>query len=551
MVEVYSENNYYTVTTDPEGFFNIEVPGNDLYYINVPNPPGMITSSFPEVYAVAGDFNYVEVYCYALENQYFSVEGHIVNQEGFGLFDARVEFFDTSEDTMSWWNVHFTDPNGYFWANMPYGTYDVRVSLPAHESFWIYGLEVDQDIYLDDIILNLVTEFDGSVQGIVSFITQNGQLDSHEAYVYIDGQNYSIGLMTNSDGYFYADLINGIYDISISSPGFSFEYFPEAFEVNNGAVTFNIDVYEYGYAGPPEIVDLHDVPNDQGRQMRAVWHSGEPGDWNYYTQFSIWRKVMDVPFDLWDYVETIPWHGLHDPYAAVVPTLGDSSMHENHQSTFIVTAHTDDVDFYVDSEPVTGVSIDNIHPSIPMNLVMSNNPGAVSLNWLASDDVDFDYYNVYRQSIGSNEPAMVFTTIDSFYTDTDVSQDDAYQYWVTTVDQSGLESEASSIVSAVLAADDNLGMPTEFALRQNYPNPFNPSTQIQYALPSETRVVISIYDITGRKVRTLVNEVQSPGYKNVMWNATNEIGRPVSAGMYIYSIQAGDFIQNKKMVLMK
>ena len=85
---------------------------------------------------------------------------------------------------MSWWNVHFTNSDGYFWANMPYGTYDMRVSLPAHESFWIYGLEVDEDIYLDDIVLNLVTEFDGSVQGIVSFITQNGQMDSHQAYIY-------------------------------------------------------------------------------------------------------------------------------------------------------------------------------------------------------------------------------------------------------------------------------------------------------------------------------------------------------------------------------
>jgi flagellar hook assembly protein FlgD len=96
-----------------------------------------------------------------------------------------------------------------------------------------------------------------------------------------------------------------------------------------------------------------------------------------------------------------------------------------------------------------------------------------------------------------------------------------------------------------------MGMPTEFALKQNYPNPFNPSTQIQYALPKESRVVISIYDLTGRKVRTLVNGTQSAGYRTVSWNATNEMGRPVSAGMYIYSIQAGDFIQNRKMVLMK
>ena len=55
----------------------------------------------------------------------------------------------------------------------------------------------------------------------------------------------------------------------------------------------------------------------------------------------------------------------------------------------------------------------------------------------------------------------------------------------------------------------------------------------------------------GRKVRTLVNDVQSPGYRSVVWNATNNIGRQVSAGVYIYSIQAGDFIQTRKMVLMK
>ena len=64
-------------------------------------------------------------------------------------------------------------------------------------------------------------------------------------------------------------------------------------------------------------------------------------------------------------------------------------------------------------------------------------------------------------------------------------------------------------------------MPTEFALKQNYPNPYNPSTQIQYALPSESRVVISIYDLTGRKVRTLVNEVQSASTLNFIYKSTN------------------------------
>ena len=206
----------------------------------------MVTSSFPEVYAGAGDINYVEIYCYALENQYFGVSGHVVSQDGFGLHDARIEFYDTSEDTMSWWNVHFTNQDGYFWANMPYGTYDMRVSLPAHESFWIYGLEVNEDIYLDDIVLNLETEFDGSVQGIVSFISQDGHLDSHGAYIYLDSDGYSIGFETNSMAIFML-ILSMVYMISQSLLlGFLLN-FPEAFEINNGAITFNVDLYEYGY----------------------------------------------------------------------------------------------------------------------------------------------------------------------------------------------------------------------------------------------------------------------------------------------------------------
>ena len=96
------------------------------------------------------------------------------------------------------------------------------------------------------------------------------------------------------------------------------------------------------------------------------------------------------------------------------------------------------------------------------------------------------------------------------------------------------------------------GVPLEFALKQNYPNPFNPSTMIRYQLPEETNVTVAIYDVMGRKVRTLLSsENQLAGYRQVLWNATNDLGQPVSAGMYIYTIQAGTFRMTKKMVLMK
>ena len=88
-------------------------------------------------------------------------------------------------------------------------------------------------------------------------------------------------------------------------------------------------------------------------------------------------------------------------------------------------------------------------------------------------------------------------------------------------------------------------------LHQNYPNPFNPITTLRYDLPEDAMVNITIYDMMGRVVKTMVNSQQNAGFKSVRWNATNDKGAPVSAGLYLYTIQAGEFRQTKKMVLLK
>ena len=93
--------------------------------------------------------------------------------------------------------------------------------------------------------------------------------------------------------------------------------------------------------------------------------------------------------------------------------------------------------------------------------------------------------------------------------------------------------------------------PEVYALHQNYPNPFNPVTNLSYDLLDGTMVNITIYDIMGRIVNNLVNVHHSSGYKSVQWNATNNQGEPVSAGVYLYKIQAGDFVDTKKMILLK
>ena len=94
-------------------------------------------------------------------------------------------------------------------------------------------------------------------------------------------------------------------------------------------------------------------------------------------------------------------------------------------------------------------------------------------------------------------------------------------------------------------------IPNQFALHQNHPNPFNPITTLRYDLPENGHVNITIYDMLGREVKTLVNTTQDAGFRSVIWDATNDYGKPVSAGVYLYKIQAGEFVQTKKMVLLK
>ncbi len=93
--------------------------------------------------------------------------------------------------------------------------------------------------------------------------------------------------------------------------------------------------------------------------------------------------------------------------------------------------------------------------------------------------------------------------------------------------------------------------PVYFNVLQNYPNPFNPVTTLRYDLPENGHVNITIYDMLGRQVNTLINQTQDAGYKSVIWDATNDYGKPVSAGIYLYQIQAGGYISTKKMVLLK
>ena len=177
----------------------------------------------------------------------------------------------------------------------------------------------------------------------------------------------------------------------------------------------------------------------------------------------------------------------------------------------------------------------------------------VALTWDSVTDDDFEYFILERSTnIEFTEDINSEALITIYFEDDDLEYDTEYFYRLYYV-SGGDNSEYSDILSVTLdwMSVEGDQLPKTYAIHQNYPNPFNPITTLRYGLPEDAMVNITIYDMMGRIVSTLVNENQSSGYKTLQWNATNDSGQPVSAGVYIYAIKAGNFSQTKKMILLK
>jgi len=178
-----------------------------------------------------------------------------------------------------------------------------------------------------------------------------------------------------------------------------------------------------------------------------------------------------------------------------------------------------DAIYFYDMELVTGLPWVDTNPTEGM--VSGNDSLEITVYWHGIDDTEAiheGYLGVY-----SNDPVH---PVENVHLILDVS--------TTTGIGNGEEA-----------------LPTKYALHQNYPNPFNPSTTIKYDLKAKTDVKLTIYNVLGQKVRTLVNTNQAAGFQNVIWNGLNEIGEQVSSGIYIYRIEADGFVKSRKMVFMK
>jgi hypothetical protein len=181
----------------------------------------------------------------------------------------------------------------------------------------------------------------------------------------------------------------------------------------------------------------------------------------------------------------------------------------------------------------------------------------VEFRWNASLDAENDPL-VYTVVIFNSTTSITIEGISDttyLFTGSGLEANTSYEWLVkvsdgefTTVSADTFSFHTPLIVGL---AEVSSGIPEKFALHQNYPNPFNPSTTIQYDLKADVTVKLMIYNILGQEVRTLVNGKQTAGYKQVKWDGRNNFSSPVASGIYIYKLEAGDFIQTRKMIFLK
>jgi len=184
-------------------------------------------------------------------------------------------------------------------------------------------------------------------------------------------------------------------------------------------------------------------------------------------------------------------------------------------------------------------------PTLIASFVGIPSPFVIDLSWSVRNDVDLAEFRIERsgKATGSSRSFRDVPASARSFRDDSVVPGASYDYILVAIDSDGTETTSAPI--AVSAPE------AELALLPNVPNPFNPSTTIRYVLPARGNVRVSIYDIAGRLVTTLVDREEAAGPYGVEWNGTGADGARVSSGVYLVRIEAGKQSLSRKMVLLK
>lgn len=354
----------------------------------------------------------------------------------------------------------------------------------------------------------------GFISGTVALQGGNGNVEDVQISA---GNNY-----TNPDaaGNYTLELFPGTYDVEATLEGYSVEVVEDVL-VETGVTTGNIDFTLIGLDPPTnlqaEIIDYNSsILVYWSGAVRSQTKERDLLGYNIYFEgvFIAWTTdpewIFEGPFGPEDYlieIEAVYDEGVSEPAEITV--------------TIVLNA--------------------------PENLTAASSGNDIIVSWEAPQR-ELTEYNIYRDGT-----VFLGSTTETTFTDENVPSGD-YTYGVSAIFSGGYESEISEVSINHTDAGSAL-IPAITELTQIYPNPFNPQTTVSFSLNQEADVNISIFNIKGQKVRTLVNDKLETGYHQVVWKGNDDNGKQVSSGVYFVTMDINhedkDFTCCKKIILLK
>jgi len=319
----------------------------------------------------------------------------------------------------------------------------------------------------------------------------------------------------------------------------------------------------------PTIASVSDVGNDQGDAVRVRFLKSPydyPGSGTAITRYDVYRQIAPgeapqasakpalaaaslrtspghaapaaVQLDGWDFVGTTP-ATTDSAYDLVVPTLADSNASGTHDATFLVRAQTGTPSLYFDSAPDSGYAVDNLPPAPPAPFTGAYVSGATDLQWGGNREPDFWYYALYKGASSSFVPGAgnrIATLSQTSYADPGPA---GSWYKLSAIDVNGNESGYAVLGPDGTTAVGGPRLPATLWLSPPNPNPASGGATLRFGLPRAANVDLAIYDPSGRRVRQLVADDMAAGERSAAWDARDDSGAPVGAGLYFARLRAG------------
>jgi len=317
---------------------------------------------------------------------------------------------------------------------------------------------------------------------------------------------------------------------------------------------------EYGSPqnAPPVLSEIADVSVNEDESITVTLEAtDEDGDAITYSAVSDTNAVTaSVSSTTLTLTPTANWHGV----ANIKAYASDGYSKDSTSFKLTVTP--------VNDAPTTFEWVSSALDTV--NITQENLETEYIVDWTASTDAadgDSINYLLYAK-IGVNPPEEIFDTtvtsvpityqelLENVFEPFPMLPRVTVQFFVEATDGTDTvkvtgDDRVVFVNRYEYLSTENEGIPTEFALHENYPNPFNPTTTLRFDLPEVSSITLTIYNMLGQRVRIFNMNDTPAGYHSIKWNATNDLGEQVGAGVYLYQLQAKDFVKTRKMVLLK